>query len=232
LAGARGLFVDLGHGLDSAVVLRLAQLAMPGAVVGVVATCHADPEDERRAMGLAAHLQVPAVRVELSSAHDRLAAEVQAALDAVPAALRRASDLPFGSAPLAQTEPRLRMTVLYFLAESLNYLVAGTANRTKLTVGPFTKHGDSGVDLLPLGRLATGEVRALARDLGLPASIVDRGGGTAARVAPGDPVGTVTYDEIERYLAEGPQAVPPARVMQIERLMRANEHKLELPGLP
>ena len=62
------------------------------------------------------------------------------------------------------------MTTLYFVANSLNYLVAGTGNRSELTIGYFTKYGDGGVDLLPIGDLLKSEVRALARELGVPAA--------------------------------------------------------------
>ena len=55
--------------------------------------------------------------------------------------------------PLANVKPRLRMTTLYFLANSLDYLVAGTGNRSELSIGYFTKHGDGGCDLLPIGHL-------------------------------------------------------------------------------
>ena len=50
-------------------------------------------------------------------------------------------------------KPRLRMTARYFIASTLNYLVAGTGNRSELVLGYFTKYGDGGVDLLPIGHL-------------------------------------------------------------------------------
>ena len=37
--------------------------------------------------------------------------------------------------PLANVKPRLRMATLYDAANSLNYLVAGTGNRSELTIG-------------------------------------------------------------------------------------------------
>ena len=66
------------------------------------------------------------------------------------------------------------MASLYFVANSLNYLVAGTGNRSELAIGYFTKYGDGGVDLLPLGQLVKSEVWKLARELDVPAAIVDR----------------------------------------------------------
>ena len=66
------------------------------------------------------------------------------------------------------------MATLYFVANSLNYLVAGTGNRSELTIGYFTKHGDGGVDLLPIGNLLKSEVQALARELEVPDAIIEQ----------------------------------------------------------
>ena len=70
--------------------------------------------------------------------------------------------------PLANVKPRLRMTTLYFVANTLNYMVAGTGNRSELSIGYFTKYGDGGVDLLPIGDLLKSEVRTAAQELGVP----------------------------------------------------------------
>ena len=54
---------------------------------------------------------------------------------------------------IANIKPRLRMTTLYYFAQNYNYLVVGSSNKSEFTVGYFTKHGDSGVDLFPIGFL-------------------------------------------------------------------------------
>src|SRR5690606_5469406 len=71
-------------------------------------------------------------------------------------------------------KPRLRMIALYYWASRLNYLVVGTGNRSELMVGYFTKYGDGGVDLLPLGHLVKTEVREIARVLGIPEKIIEK----------------------------------------------------------
>src|SRR5947207_11589138 len=175
-AGAQGLVVGLSGGVDSAVVARLSQLAAPGAVVGVLMPCHSDPSDERDAALVAKHFSLPTVRVDLSGPYDSLTATVKAAMPALPATIHkeRPHDDPRSRVPLANMKPRLRMTTLYFIANSLNYLVAGTGNRSELAIGYFTKYGDGGVDILPLGRLLKRDVRELAKELGVPAAVVDR----------------------------------------------------------
>ena len=122
------------------------------------------------------------------------------------------------------------MTSLYFIANSLNSLVAGTGNRSELAVGYFTKYGDGGVDLLPLANLVKSEVRALARELNVPDAIINRTPTAGLWLGQTDEAEMgFTYEELERYLHDGAQSVAPALAMKIERLVRASEHKRNLP---
>ena len=227
--------VGLSGGLDSAVVARLAQLAAPDHVVAAILPCHSDPDDERDAAIVAAHFSLPTVRVDLSDAYDAAIAAVQPAVQALAAQVRQAKPAdPAGARrPLANVKPRLRMTTLYFLANSLDYLVAGTGNRSELSIGYFTKHGDGGSDLLPIGGLVKSEVRALARELDVPAAIVERTPSAGLWLGQTDEEEMgFTYGDLERYLEEGPQGVSPALAMKIERLIRSSEHKRALPPTP
>jgi len=67
---------------------------------------------------------------------------------------------------------RERMSILYDWALALKALVLGTSNRTELVTGYFTKYGDGGVDLEPLGGLYKTQVRQLARYLGVSEAII------------------------------------------------------------
>ena len=234
-AGARGFVVGLSGGIDSAVVGRLAQLASPGHAVAAILPCHSDPEDERDAATVAAHFAMTTVRVDLSEAYDSAIAAAQPAIQALAAEVRaaRPADPAYARRPLANVKPRLRMTTLYFLANSLDYLVAGTGNRSELAIGYFTKHGDGGADLLPIGGLLKSEVRALARELDVPTAIIERTPSAGLWLGQTDEEEMgFTYGDLERYLDEGPQGVSPALAMKIERLIRASEHKRALPPIP
>ena len=171
-AGAQGFVVGLSGGVDSAVVVRLCQTAAPDHVVGVVMPCHSDPRDEADAMLVASHFGVPTVRVDLAETYDLFTATLRDATrtlprEMAPAAVAEATDIK-ARVPLANVKPRLRMATLYYVANTLNYLVAGTGNRSELTIGYFTKYGDGGVDLLPIGGLLKSDVRAAARRSGCP----------------------------------------------------------------
>jgi NAD+ synthase len=130
-------------------------------------------------------------------------------------------------------KPRLRMTTLYFVANTLNYMVAGTGNRSELSIGYFTKYGDGGVDLLPIGNLLKSEVRAAARALGVPDPIIEKAPSAGLWLGQTDEAEMgFTYAELEDYLTKGPQTVSPALAMRIDRLMRSSEHKRALAPAP
>jgi NAD+ synthase len=183
---------------------------------------------------VANHFSLPTVRIDLSTAYDALLAEALRELDALPAHERNAAPAdPLRHVPSANIKPRLRMTTLYFFANSMNYLVAGTGNRSELSIGYFTKYGDGGCDLLPIGTLVKSEVRALARELNVPAEIITRtpSAGLWSGQSDEEEMG-FSYGDLERYLEDGPQGVSPALAMRIERLARASEHKRFMPSIP
>ena len=236
-AGARGLVVGLSGGVDSALALRLCQMATPGRVTGVIMPCHSDPRDEADARLVADHFGVPAIAVDLEPAYNRLVADLRAGMAEIPR--DQIVDAPADQAdvrarvPLANVKPRLRMTVLYFLANALNYLVVGTGNRSELTIGYFTKYGDGGADVLPLGALLKSEVRTLAAELGVPRSIIDKppSAGLWIGQTDEDEMG-FRYSDLENYLVRGPEGVPPALALRLERMIRATEHKRNVPPTP
>jgi NAD+ synthase len=230
-AGARGFVVGLSGGVDSAVVARLSQLAAPGAVLAVLLPCRSDPRDEQDAQRVATQFSIPTTIVDLGPAYDAVLAAAERALELVPRDMRDGTEP--GRVPPGNIKARLRMTTLYYFANAMNYLVAGTGNKSELAIGYFTKYGDGGADLLPIGGLVKREVVALARDLKIEPDIADRppSAGLWTGQTDEEEIG-FRYAELERYLELGPQDVPPALAMRIERLIRSSEHKRLLPPIP
>ena len=230
---ASGLVVGLSGGIDSATVARLRQLAMPETVVAVILPCHSDPQDAADAALVAEHFELPTVTVTLDVAYDTLTEELRASLGQMPAAAGRMADADRVRLPLANLKPRLRMTSLYFVANAMNYLVAGTGNRSELAIGYYTKHGDGGVDLLPIGNLLKNDVRTLARDIGVPTPIIDKPPSAGLWMGQTDEAEMgFSYETLESYLRDGPQGVSPALSLRIERLTRLSDHKRALPPRP
>jgi NAD+ synthase len=217
-AGAQGLVVGLSGGVDSAVTAALAKRAMGDEVLGVLMPCHSQPIDAEHAMMVAETLNIETISVDLGPVFDLL-------IERLPSAGRMAA---------ANVKPRLRMTTLYYLAAARNYLVAGTGNKSELMVGYFTKYGDGGVDLEPLGDLYKGQVWDLARFLEVPQAVIDRpptAGLWDGQTDEGE-MG-LTYALLDSMLAliEAGETnrVDSATLAQVKKMISASEHKRQMP---
>lgn len=74
----------------------------------------------------------------------------------------------------ANSRARLRMMTLYQIAQCHNGIVVGTGNKVEdFGVGFFTKYGDGGVDISPIGDCLKTEVWAMGRELGVLQEIID-----------------------------------------------------------
>ena len=145
-ARAEGIVLGLSGGVDSSLTAALAKKALGDKVLGLLMPCHSDPTDLEHARLVAIKFDIETEYVDLGPVFDSLMAS-----------LPKGSDLA-----VANLKPRLRMATLYYFANNCNYLVAGTGNKSEITIGYFTKFGDGGADLLPLGNLLKCQVRELA----------------------------------------------------------------------
>ena len=85
-----------------------------------------------------------------------------------------AEQLPTVELAFANSRARLRMMTLYQIAQSHNGIVVGTGNKVEdFGVGFFTKYGDGGVDISPIGDCMKTAVWDMGREFGLPQEIID-----------------------------------------------------------
>jgi NAD+ synthase len=156
-----GVVLGLSGGIDSALCARLAVDALgKDRVLGVLLPAGGFPD------GLRAETEEYAERLGIAHRTVSLARMAGAVRTALPDVTDRTTN--------GNTVARLRMTVLYALARDQHRLVVGTGNKSELLQGYFTKYGDGGVDLLPIGDLYKTQLRELAAQLDLPAPIRDR----------------------------------------------------------
>jgi NAD+ synthase len=221
-AGADGFVFGLSGGVDSATTAAVAVQARGAEhTLGVLMPCHSIPEDANLAQLVADTFEIETLTTDLGDGYDALIA-------ALPP-----SDHPLAS---ANVKPRLRMITLYYLAQTHNCLVLGSGNKTELMVGYFTKYGDGGVDLLPLGDLYKTEVWALARELGVPNAVVERA--PSAGLWPGQTdegeMG-ITYQALDRVLraiADGDtDHIEPVTLAKVEEMIVSSAHKRAMPPI-
>ena len=125
--------------------------------------------------------------------------------------------------------PRLRMTVLYGVAQNIGGRVANTCNLSEDTVGWATIYGDSAGDFSPLSRLTTEEVCAIGDDLGLPYDLVHKtpSDGLCGKTDE-DGIGC-TYKEINDLIRKG---IKGPNYDLIIGKYKANKFKTEMIRIP
>ena len=149
--------VGLSGGVDSSVTASLTVKALgPENVIGLVMPGRPTPrEDVEDAMWLAKELSIAYRVVDVELIRDSFT-------KAVP------DYDPDNRVASGNVLSRLRMVVLYYYANKYGCAVVGTGDKSEILIGYFTKYGDGGVDLLPIGDLYKTQVRAMAKHLGLP----------------------------------------------------------------
>ena len=217
-AGCKGAVIGISGGIDSSVLAVLCQRAFPQNTLGVIMPCHSHQEDKGHAQLVADKFSIPTTEVVLDNLFDTL---LQALPDykAGPSVCRLAQ---------VNLKPRLRMLTLYYIANQLNYMVAGSSNKSELSIGYFTKYGDGGVDIIPLGNLVKSQVVELAVYLGIPKPIIDKppsAGLWEGQTDEGE-MG-FSYDELDRYLLTGETSAELKS--KIRSMVVASDHKRLLP---
>lgn len=210
-AGAKGVIFGLSGGIDSAVVAALSKKAFPDNSFGVIMPCYSNPVDEEHAQLVAEAIGLETKTVVLDNAFDVMKATL-----GVKESYPRLA--------VANIKARLRMITVYYYAGLKNYLVAGTGNRDELTIGYFTKHGDGGVDLMPLASFVKGEVVELAQRLGVPEIVITKPptAGLWENQTDEQEMG-MSYAELDNYILTG-EAEEHIK-NRVESMYRRSEHK-------
>ena len=221
-AGFDGAVLGLSGGIDSSLVAALACEAIGSEkVVGIMMPVDAekDATNVNDAKDLAESLGMKHELFELKQA---VAAYDSLSLDRVA---------------LGNLTARLRMVTWYARANQENRIVLGTGNKSELMVGYFTKYGDGGSDMLPIGELYKSNIWDLSNHIGLPEKLVYKA--PSAGLWPGQTdegeLG-VTYRELDSilflHIEKGLNekdiigwGIEEEKVEKVMRLMTQSEHK-------
>ncbi len=137
---------------------------------------------------------------------------------------------------------RIRMSILYAIANKNNGIVCGTGDKSEILIGYFTKYGDGGCDIMPIADLYKTQVKILAKHLGISEKI------TAKKSSPrlwknqkaSDEIG-MDYEEIDKILVlmekgmskdkiSEETGIPTNKVEKISEMNKASQHKRNLPA--
>ncbi|MDR0850406.1 MAG: NAD(+) synthase [Christensenellaceae bacterium] len=213
-AGRSGVVLGMSGGIDSAVVARLCQKA--GINVELVML----PDDENTVTNIK-NIEDAMEMVNEFGFNYRIID-----IKDICNQFENAIDEPLRTLSRMNIPPRVRMSVLYALAQNNSAFVIGTGNLDERLLGYFTKWGDGAHDLNPLGMLTKGEVRVLARHLEVPQSIINKppsAGLYEGQTDEGE-LGA-TYEEIDNFILYGTSGSTEADQI-IKNRIAMSTHKL------
>jgi NAD+ synthase len=158
--GFRKLVIGVSGGLDSALVAYLAvnALGRDNVLLYFLPYRASDPQSAIDAQEVAHFLSVPLHVLDISPAIDTYFAQEPEADK-----LRRGNKMA-----------RERMSVLFDQSMAERALVVGASNKSELLLGYATWYGDMAASLLPIGDLYKTQIRQMARELQLPAPLIDK----------------------------------------------------------
>lgn len=187
--------IGISGGKDSSVVAALCAEALGiDRVIGVTMPNGVQPDIDD-SMKLINHLGIRHFNVNIGKAYDALMETVKEELGSQETEVSRQT--------IINMPPRLRMTTLYAVSQSLNGRVANTCNLSEDWVGYSTRYGDAAGDFAPLGGLTVQEVKAIGKELGLPIDLVEKtpSDGLSGK-SDEDNLG-FTYAVLDRYIRTG-----------------------------
>lgn len=217
LAKAKGVVLGLSGGVDSAVVAALCKKAFPDNTLCLIMPCYSNDKDEQDARHLAEQIQLNVQKVQLNNIYDAFLGQVRAG--------EKCSKQILGN-----VKSRLRMLTLYYFAAKLNYLVVGPTNKSEFLIGYFTKHGDSGSDIMPIADYVKEEIYKLGEQLNIPKEILEKTPTAGLWEGQTDELEMqMSYNQLDNYILNG---LAKKRVMEkIESMKLNSEHKRNFPKI-
>ncbi len=187
--------IGISGGKDSSTVAALCVEALGRDRVIGVTMPNGVQKDISDSIKLINHLGICHINVNIADTCQALMTSVQEQLAAQGKEVSRQT--------IINMQPRVRMTTLYAISQSMNGRVANTCNLSEDWVGYSTRYGDAAGDFSPLGGLTVAEVIAIGKVLGLPVDLVEKtpSDGLSGK-SDEDNLG-FTYATLDRYIRTG-----------------------------
>ena len=155
---AKGIILGLSGGIDSAVLAYICKRKLKEKTLAIImpdtSITPAETEDALK-------------MISLTGIEHKL-------IDIKPIVNEYAMYLEPNKKSRGNLRARVRTNILYYYANSKNYLVLGSSDKSEHLIGYFTKFGDGAADLTPIISLYKLQIREIAKYLGVPDNIISK----------------------------------------------------------
>ena len=205
--------LGISGGVDSSLCAALARNAIgKDRLHCLILPINSSKEDEEDALTLVKDLDLKYDIIDASEAFDSYVKEFAR------------NGIELDRSTLGNLKARMRMSILYAIAQKERGLVIGTDNADERCVGYFTKYGDGACDILPIAHLVKAEVVEASKILGIRSSLAERvpSAGLYEGQTDEKEMG-VTYQDLDAYVL-GKEVNETAK-KRIQYLENISEHK-------
>lgn len=211
---AKGIVIGMSGGKDSFITAKLCANAIGKENVLGVLMPNGESQDLEIAIENCKEIGIRYYKVDISHIYKDIISSTKDVLEGERQNLLDISTI--------NTPPRIRMTLLYAIAGSLNYLVANTSNLSETMIGYTTKWGDNVGDFSPIGKYTKTEVCKIGIELGLsPKYVLKTPDDGLSGKSDEEKIG-FTYDELDKFIRFGEKN---ENHNKIEKMHKNSTHK-------
>lgn len=240
-SGCRGVVLGLSGGKDSTVVAMLAKKVWKDNVLAILMP-NGDQKDISDSIEIAKQIGLEYKIVNIETIYNNLIHVVENQIADVPKTLKDGGTVferdyiqncpTITAKAKTNIPPRIRMTILYAVAQTKGYRVLGTGNLSESYIGWCTKWGDTAHDINPIAHLTCTEVveigRALAKDFNLDIRYVEKKPADGLSGKSDEENFGFSYVVLDNYIRKS-AATSNDIADKIESMHVGTQHKRELP---
>ncbi len=206
--------VGISGGKDSSVAAALCVKALgKDRVIGVLMPSGVQSDIDMAYM-LVNHLGIKHYEINIKSAVDAIKGEI-------------AKEIELSEQSVINLPPRIRMSTLYAVSQSVNGRVVNTCNLSEDWVGYSTRYGDAAGDFSPMSNLTVAEVKLIGAHLGLPKALVEKVPIDGLCSKTDEENLGFTYEVLDKYIRTGVCEDEQTKEL-IDKKHKANLFKLEM----
>ena len=238
--GCKGVVLGLSGGKDSTVVAMLAKKVFGDNVMAILMP-NGNQVDIDDSINIAKTLNLDWKIVNIETIYNNLLHSAECKITDVPRPLHDGNlvyerdfiqNCPhITDKAKTNIPPRIRMTILYAVAQSVGYRVIGTGNLSESYIGWCTKWGDCANDVNPIGHLTCSEVieigKVLAEEFGLDTKYIVKTPADGLSGKSDEDNFGFSYETLDSYLRGNP--IPTDAINKIEQMHNVSIHKTKMP---